>query len=168
MAKALKSSLQTVVYDPPGELDMEEAMPFEVTLDNTSFYLERASPQRLQYVEEVLGEEDVQGSSTLEISAFRAKVPLEKRQEFTRNENDDLVELQTMEITSLPALEVDSLQAFPVIISGVDRTLGDSVMVYQLWLFSEEGYYLYKARTKEHFEGKLKLFQQIGATFDRK
>lgn len=168
LAEALKSSLQTVVYDPQGDLDMEEAMPFEISLDNTSFYLQRASPQNLHYVEEEIAKDSAQDSRTLEISAFRFHVPLEKRQDFALDENYALNEFQDMEVTSLPAIEVDSLQAFPIIIGGVDRIEGDSAKVYQLWLFSEEGYYLFEAKTKGHFEENLKLFQQIGATFDRK
>jgi hypothetical protein len=168
MAEALKTSLQTVVYDPQGDLDMEEAMPFEIALDNTSFYLQRASPQSLHYVAEETAEDDAQDSSTLKINAFRFQVPIEKRQDFVLDEIYAPNEFQGMEVTSLPAIEVDSLQAFPVIIEGVDQIQGDSAKVYQLWLFSVEGYYLFEAKTKGHFEENLKLFQQIGATFDRK
>jgi hypothetical protein len=168
LAEALKTALQTMVYDPQGELDMEEAMPFEIALDNTSFYLQRASPRSLHYVEEAITEEDVQDSSTHEITAFRFQVPLKKRQDFVMDEYSALNDFQSMEVTSLPAIEVDSLQAFPVIIEGMDGIQGDSANVYQLWLFSVEGYYVLNAKTKGHFAENLKLFQQIGATFDVK
>jgi len=65
-------------------------------------------------------------------------------------------------------IEIDGISGYEIVGEGLDKTNGTRELVYQVMLFTDDGYYIMVGTTKNDFEQNLELFKKVAKTLKRK
>ena len=64
-------------------------------------------------------------------------------------------------------IEVDGISGYEIVGEALDKN-GAKELVYEVMLFTDNGYYLLVGTTNDDFEANLDLFKKVSRTFKRK
>ena len=65
-------------------------------------------------------------------------------------------------------IQIDGISGYEIIAEGLDNSNGTKEQIYQVMLFTDNGYYIMVGTTKSDFETNLELFKQVARTLKRK
>jgi hypothetical protein len=65
-------------------------------------------------------------------------------------------------------IQIDGISGYEIVGEGLDKSNGTKELVYQVMLFTDNGYYIIVGTTKNDFEQNLELFKKVARTLKRK
>ena len=65
-------------------------------------------------------------------------------------------------------IEIDGLSGYEIVGEGFEKTNGAKELIYQVILFTDNGYYLLVGTSRNDFGENLALFKQVARTFKRR
>jgi len=65
-------------------------------------------------------------------------------------------------------IEIDGLSGYEIVGEGIEKTNGAKELIYQVMLFTDNGYYLMIGTSRNDFDENLDLFKQVAKTFKRR
>ena len=169
LEKDVRESILSVVYESELMVDPLSAVAFTVDTRNTKLNFAKNLTGTLIYTvdgEVPTASNDktsfIVGHSLVNIHTIDKKLTALNR--IKRMPYTDL-EIDESEITSI---DIDGISGYEIIGEGLEKSNGAKELVYQVMLFTDDGYYILLGTTKSDFEENLQLFRKVARSFRRK
>ncbi|NBP70438.1 MAG: hypothetical protein EBU52_17100 [Cytophagia bacterium] len=65
-------------------------------------------------------------------------------------------------------IEIDGIYGYEIVGEGLDKANGTKELIYQVMLFTDNGYYIIVGTAKTDFQQNLELFKKVARTLKRK
>jgi hypothetical protein len=98
-----------------------------------------------------------------------SQIQLDDKQEFVKSRLSQTATITGIEIERLSQVTVDSLSGYEISARGKDQETGQPMVIYQLVLFEDQGYYIMQGLVSEtQRQVYLPVFKEMAESFKRK
>lgn len=166
---AIYASMTTVLFDDNIVVDPLESAPFTVNTDSTKLKFgknlsgtflytvdghvpTKADDKTSFIVGQSLSKPDINNTKTMSVNRLKA-IPYNDIKTDPRN---------------IKPITIDGLSGYEIKGEGFDQAKGKKVVLYQVTLFTESGYFIMLGTAKSDFAKNIKLFKQVATSFKRK
>jgi hypothetical protein len=167
--KDIRESMFSVVYESGLTVDPLSAVPFTVDTENTKLKFGKSMTGMLLYT--VDGKIPTQStdktSFIVGLSIANVQTVDKKLTAITRIKRMPYTDLKIDE-NKINEIEIDGISGYEIVGEGLDKSNGTKEYVYQVMLFTDNGYYIMVGTTKNNFEQNLELFKKVARTLKRK
>jgi hypothetical protein len=167
--KDVRACMFSVVYDAALTVDPLAAVSFKVDTENTKLKLGKAVSGMLLYT--VDGKVPTESSDKTSFIAGRSLANVQaidkKQTAINRIRKLPYTDLKIDEDQTIE-IQLDGISGYEIVGEGLDKPNGAKELVYQLMLFTDNGYYIMVGTTKNDFSTNLELFKKVARTFKRK
>lgn len=166
--KGIRESMLTVVYESNLTIDPSAAVSFSIDTDGTKLKFARSMTGTLLYTVDgkVPTESSDKTNFIVGLSLGNAPAIDKKSAAISRIKKLPYKELKLDE-NDITEIEVDGISGYELVGEGSD-TKGMKELVYEVMLFTENGYYLMVGAARDNFDDNLELFRKLARTFKRK
>lgn len=166
--KEVRESMFSVVYASELTVDPLSAISFSIDTENTKFKFGKSITGTLLYTVDGKVPTESNDKTTFIVGLSLANVHgIDKKlTAITRFKRMPYTDLKLDE-NAIEGIEIDGLSGYEIVGEGFDSLNGAKELIYQVMLFSENGYYIIVGTTKNDFETNLDLFKKVAKTFKR-
>lgn len=168
LEKDIRESMFSVVYESDLTVDPVSTVSFTVDTENTKLKFGKSISGMLLYTVDgkVPTESSDKTSFMVGLSIANVRTVDKKLTAITRFERMPYSNLRVDE-SKIGEVEIDGISGYEIVGEGLNKRKGTKEFVYQVMLFSEDGYYIMVGTTDANFEQNLELFKKISRTLKR-
>ena len=165
----IRESMLSVVYEPGLTVDPLSAVSFSIDTQNTKLKFGKSITGMLLYTVDgkVPTESGDRTSFIVGLSLANVQKKKKKLTAINRIKRLPYTDLKIDE-NKIIEIEIDGISGYEIVGEGLDKSTGTNELVYQVILFTDNGYYIIVGTTKNDFEQNLELFKKVARTFKRK
>ncbi len=166
--KDIRESMFSVIYESGLTVDPLSAVPFKVDTENTKLKFGKSMTGMLLYTVDgkVPTESNDKTSFIVGLSLANVQTVDKKLTAINRIKKMPYTDLNLDE-NRINEIKIDGISGYEVIGEGLDNN-GAKELVYEVMLFTDNGYYIMVGTAKSEFETNLYLFKKIARTLKRK
>ncbi len=167
--KDIRESMLSVVYESGLTVDPLSTVSFTVNTENTKLKFGNSMSGMLLYTVDgkVPTESSDKTSFIVGLSLANVQTVDKKLTAITSIKRMPYTDLKIDEKKILE-IAIDGISGYEIVSEGLDNSDGTKELVYQVMLFTDNGYYIIIGTTKNDFEQNLELFKKVARTFKRK
>jgi len=161
-------SMYSIAYEADLTIDPLSAVPFSINTENTKLKFAKNMSGSLLYTVDgkvPTGSEDktsfIAGLSLANIQTIDKKLTA-----INRIKKLPFTEIKIVEEQILP-IEIDGISGYEIVADGYNES-GVKEMIFQVMLFTDNGYYIMIGTTQNDFQNNLDLFKKVSKTLKRK
>lgn len=165
----LVASMLSVIYEPDLDVDPLSFTNFLIDTDNTKLKFAKIMSGSLLYTVDGKVPTESSDKTSFIIGQSQAKVQAADKKLTTINRLKGMPynDLSIHEDNINP-LSVDGITGYEIAAEGVNKTDGDTELIYHAMLYTDDGYYIFFGTAKDDFDSNLELFKQLTKSFKRK
>jgi hypothetical protein len=169
LEKDIRESMFSVVYESGLTVDPLSAVSFTVDTENTKLKFGKSMTGMLLYTVDGKVPTESNDKTTFIVGLSLANVQTgdKKLTAITRLKRMPYTDLKIDE-NEISEIEIDGISGYEIVGEGLDKTNGTKEFIYQVMLFTDNGYYIMVGTTKNDFEQNLELFKKVAKTLKRK
>lgn len=169
LEKNIRESMFSVVYESGLTVDPLSAVLFTVDTENTKLKFGKSMTGTLLYTVDGKVPTESNDKTTFIVGLSLANVQTvdKKLTAITRLKRMPYTDLKIDE-NKINEIEIDGISGYEVMGEGLDKSNGTKEFVYQVMLFTDNGYYIMVGTTQNNFEENLELFKKVSRTLKRK
>jgi len=169
LEKDIRESMLSVVYESGLTVDPLSAISFTVDTENTKLKFGKSMTGMLLYTVDGKVPTESNDKTTFIVGLSLANVQTvdKKLTAITRLKRMPYTDLKIDE-NKINEIEIDGISGYEIVGEGLDKSNGTKEFVYQVMLFTDNGYYIIVGTTKNNFEQNLELFKKVSRTLRRK
>ncbi|SKC86894.1 hypothetical protein [Ohtaekwangia koreensis] len=167
--KDIQESMFSVVYESKLSVDPLSAISFTVDTENTKLKFGKSVTGMILYTVDgkVPTESNdktnfIVGLSLVNVQSIDKKliaINRIKRMPYTHIKLDE---------NKISEIKIDGISGYELVGEGVSKPDGTKELVYEVMLFTDNGYYIMVGTTMDDYEANLNLFKKVAKTFKRK
>jgi hypothetical protein len=167
--KDIRESMLSVVYESGLTVDPLSTVSFTVDTENTKLKFGKSMTGMLLYTVDgkVPTESTDKTSFIVGLSLANVQTVDKKLTAINRIKRMPYSDLKIDE-NKIHEIEIDGISGYEIVGEGLDKSNGTKELVYQVMLFTDNGYYIIVGTTKNEFEQNLELFKKVARTLKRK
>lgn len=167
--KDIRESMLSVVYESGLTVDPLSTVSFTVDTDNTKLKFGKSISGMLLYTVDgkVPTESGDKTSFIVGLSLSNVQTVDKKLTALTRIKRLPYTDLKIDE-SKIKEIEIDGISGYEIVGEGLEKSNGTKELVYQVMLFTDNGYYIMVGTTKNNFEQNLELFKKVAKTLKRR
>ena len=169
LEKDIRESMFSVIYESGLTVDPLSAVSFTVDTENTKLKFGKSMTGMLLYTVDGKVPTESNDKTTFIVGLSLANVQTvdKKLTAITRLKRMPYTDLKIDE-NKINEIEIDGISGYEIVGEGLDKSNGTKEFVYQVMLFTDNGYYIMVGTTKNDFEQNLELFKKVARTLKRK
>jgi hypothetical protein len=169
LEKDVRESMLSVIYESGLIVDPLSSVSFTVDTENTKLKFGSSMTGMLLYTVDgkVPTESSDKTSFIVGLSLANVQTVDKKLTAITRIKRLPYTNLKIDE-NKIGEIDIDGISGYEIVGEGLDKSNGTKELVYQVMLFTDNGYYILVGTTKNDFEQNLELFKKVTRTFKRK
>lgn len=169
LEKEMLESLYSVVYEAELTVDPLSAISFSIDTEGTKLQFAKSISGMLSYTVDgkLPTASDDKTNFIVGISYASVQSIDKKLTALNRVKQLPYNDLKIAD-NGVSEIEIDGISGYEIVAEGTNSVTGAKDLVYQVMLFSDNGYYMLVGIAKADFETNLVLFKQIAKTFERK
>jgi len=169
LEKDVRESMFSVVYESGLTIDPLSAVSFTVDTENTKLKFGKSMTGMLLYTVDGKVPTESNDKTTFIVGLSLANVQTidKKLTALTRLKRMPYTDLKIDE-NKINEIEIDGISGYEIVGEGLEKSNGTKEFVYQVMLFTDNGYYIMVGTTKNDFEQNLELFKKVARTLKRK
>ena len=158
----------SVLYESQLTVDPLAAVPFTVNTEDTKLKFAKSISGTLLYTVDGKVPTDSHDKTSFIVGLSLANLETvdKKLTAISRMKRRPYTDLIINE-NSVNEVEIDGISGYEIIGEGVDKSDAKE-LVYQVMLFTDNGYYIILGAAKDNFEQNLELFKKVARTLRRK
>lgn len=166
--KDILASMYSIVYEADLTIDPLRAVSFSINTENTKLKFAKNMSGSLLYTVDgkVPTESEDKTSFIVGMSLSDIQSVDKKLTAINRIKKFPFSEIKIAEELILP-VEIDEISGYEIVADGINNS-GIKEMIYQVILFTDNGYYIMIGTTQNDFQNNLDLFKNISKTFKRR
>jgi len=160
--------MYSIAYEADLTIDPLSAVSFSINTENTKLKFAKNMSGSLLYTVDgkvPTGSEDktsfIAGLSLANIQTIDKKLTA-----INRIKKLPFTEIKIVEEQILP-IEIDGISGYEIVADGFNES-GVKEMIFQVMLFTDNGYYIMIGTTQNDFQNNLDLFKKVSKTLKRK
>lgn len=167
--KDIRESMLSVVYESALTVDPLSTVSFTVDTESTKLKFGKSMTGMLLYTVdgEVPTESTDKTSFIVGLSLANVQTVDRKLTAINRMKRMPYSDLKIDE-NKIQEIEIDRISGYEIVGEGIGKFDGTKELVYQVMLFTDNGYYIIVGITKNDFEQNLELFKKVARTLKRK
>lgn len=167
--KDIVESMFSVIYEPGLTVDPLSSVSFAVDTENTKLKFGKSITGMLLYTVDgkVPTESKDKTSFTVGLSLANVQTIDKKLTSINRLKRLPYTDLKIDE-NKISEVQIDGISGYEIIAEGLDNTTRTKEQIYQVMLFTDQGYYIMVGTTQSEFETNLELFKKVARTLKRK
>lgn len=167
--KDIRESMLSVVYESALTVDPLSTVSFTVDTKNTKLKFGKSMTGMLLYTVdgEVPTESTDKTSFIVGLSLANVQTVDKKLTAINRMKRMPYSDLKIDE-NKIQEIEIDRISGYEIVGEGIGKFDGTKELVYQVMLFTDNGYYIIVGIAKNDFEQNLELFKKVARTLKRK
>ena len=169
LSGVIQKSMLSVVYESKLTIDPLGDVSFSIDTKNTKLKFAKNVTNTLVYTVDGKVPTKSDDKTTLIVGQLLGTILITDKkpmaiERIRKMSIDDL----TFDENGVREITIDGISGYEIIAHGISRTLGVKELVYQVMLFTDNGYYIFLGTASSDFEKNLELFRNITQTFKRK
>lgn len=168
LGKEIEKSMLSLVYEPNKEIDPLKSVNFEIDVSQTKFKFAKMMSNTLLYSVDGLIPTESFDKTTLMVGTSFGKTEMEDKKQYSINRIKQFPTIKNVESEKIEPVIIDDVSGYEIVAYGKEEKTDNPEMIYQVMLFSDNGYYLIVGMAHDHFEENTTLFRNISKTFKRK
>lgn len=162
-------SMFSVIYESGLTVDPLSSSQFTVDTENTKLKLGKNMTGMLLYTVDGKVPTESKDKTSFIVGLSLANVPTidKKMTSINRLKKLPYTDLK-IDDNKISEIQIDSISGYEIIAEGLNKTDGVKEQIYQIMLFTENGYYIMVGTAKSEFETNLNLFKKVARTLKRK
>jgi hypothetical protein len=167
--KDVRESMFSVVYESGLTVDPLSTVSFMVDTENTKLKFAKSMTSTLLFTVDGKAPTESSDKTTFIVGLSLANVQTidKKLTAITRIKRMPYTDLKLDE-NKINGIDIDGISGYEIVGEGLDKANGTKELIYQVMLFTDNGYYILVGTTKNDFEVNLNLFKEVAKTFKRK
>lgn len=167
--KDIRESMFSIIYESELVVDPLSASSFSIDTKNTKLKFGKNITGMLLYTVDgkVPTESNDKTSFIVGLSLANVQTVDKKLTALSRIKKMPYSNLKIDE-NKITEVEIDGISGYEIFGEGLDKPNGTKELVYQVMLFTDNGYYIIVGTTKSEFNLNLELFKKTARTFKRK
>jgi hypothetical protein len=167
--KDVVESMLSVIYESELTVDPLSSVSFTVDTEGTKLKFGKSMTGMLLYTVDgkVPTESKDKTSFIVGLSLANVQTIDKKMTSINRLKRMPYTDLKIDE-NKISEIQIDGISGYEIIAEGFDTTNGTKEQIYQVMLFTDNGYYIMVGTTKSDFESNLDLFKKVARTLKRK
>lgn len=167
--KVIIESMLSVIYESGLSVDPLSAVSFSVDTENTKLKFGKNITGMILYTVDgkVPTESSDKTSFIAGVSLANGQTIDKKLAAINRIKKMPYSDLKIDE-NKITEIEIDGISGYEIIGEGLVKPGGTKELVYQVMLFTDNGYYILVGTTTNNFEQNSELFKKVAKTFKRK
>ncbi|MBI3219943.1 MAG: hypothetical protein HYZ44_10555 [Bacteroidetes bacterium] len=169
LAEDIRNAMLSVVYESAMTVDPLGSVSFTIDTRDTKLKFAKNMSGMLIYTVDgkVPAEASDKTSFLVGLSIANVKMTDFKMTAVTRMKKLPYTDLKIDE-SKISEVEIDGITGYELVGEGLDKPNGTTELVYQVMLYTDNGYYIIVGTTTDNFEQNLELFKKVARTFKRK
>ena len=169
LEKDIRESMFSVVYESDLTVDPLSTVSFTVDTENTKLKFAKSLSGMLLYTADgkLPTESNDKTAFIAGVSIANVQTVDEKLTAITRLKRMPYTNLKIDE-DRINEIEIDGISGYEIVGEGLNNSDGLNEFVYQVMLFTDNGYYIMVGTTNDNFEQNLELFKKLSRTFKRR
>ncbi|RNC83074.1 MAG: hypothetical protein ED557_10180 [Balneola sp.] len=164
--KNIRRSMFSVVYEKDLMVDPLASAPFSINTDNTKLKFAQNMSGSFLYTVDGKVPTESNDKTSLFIGMSYSKIqPLNMKATALQRINTLPYDKIDVDESSINKIEIGGISGYEIIGEGLDNTTGESELIYQAMLFSNDDYFIILGTTNNDQEENLDLFKRITNTF---
>ncbi|NBW36776.1 MAG: hypothetical protein EBR30_17480 [Cytophagia bacterium] len=167
--KEVRESMLSVIYESGITVDPLSAVSFTIDTENTKLKFGKSLSGMLIYTIDgkVPTESSDKTTFIVGISIANVQTVDKKLTAITRIKRMPYNDLKVDE-NKINEIEIDGIYGYEIVGEGLDKANGTKELIYQVMLFTDNGYYIIVGTAKTDFQQNLELFKKVARTLKRK
>jgi hypothetical protein len=167
--KDVTESMFSVIYESDLIIDPLSSVSFAVNTENTKLKFGKNITGMLLYTTDgkVPTESTDKTSFIVGLSLANVQTIDKKLTSINRLKRMPYTNLKIDE-NKINEIEIDGISGYEIIAEGLNKQNGAKELVYQVMLYTDNGYYVIVGTTGNDFEANLDLFKKVAKTLKRK
>jgi len=167
--KEIVNSLYSVVYEPNLEVDIFGSVNFKIDTENTKFKFGKLIMGSLLYTVDGKVPTESEDKSSLSVGQSFSNVEITDKKLYCLNITRKLA-FNNIKITeeNIKSIEIDGISGYEIIATGTNQKSSREELIYQVMLFSDNGYYIILGNSDNNFQENTEVYKTIALTFKRK
>jgi len=168
LGKEIEKSILSVVYEPNKEVDPLKSVNFEIDASSSKFKFAKMMSNMLLYTVDGLVPTESTDKTTLMVGTSLGKIEMDDKKQYSINRIKQYPSIKNVESKEIESVTIDDVSGYEIVAYGKDEKTDDPEMIYQIMLFSDNGYYMIVGIASDDFEKNIELFRKISKTFKRR
>ena len=168
LGKEIEKSMLSVIYEPNKEIDPLRSVNFEIDVSNSKFTFAKMMSNTLIYTVDGIIPTESADKTTLIVGTSLGKIEMEDKKQYSINRIKQYPSIKNVESKDIESVTIDDVSGYEIIAYGKNEKTDEPEMIYQIMLFSDNGYYLIVGIANEYFKENIKLFRKLSQTFNRR
>ncbi|MCZ8356243.1 MAG: hypothetical protein O9340_16000 [Cyclobacteriaceae bacterium] len=169
LEKDIREAMFSIVYDSTLSVDPLSAISFTVDIENTKLKFGKSMTGMLLYTVDGKVPTESNDKTTFIVGLSLANVQTidKKLTAITRLKRMPYTDIKIDE-NKINEIEIDGINGYEIVGEGLDKSNRTKEFIYQVMLFTDNGYYIMVGTAKSDFEQNLELFKKVARTLKRK
>lgn len=165
----IRESMFSVVYESGLTVDPLSTVSFSIDTKNTKLKFGKRVTGMLLYTVDgkVPTESGDKTTFIAGVSLANVQTTDKKLTAVTRIKRMPYTDLKIDE-NKIREVEIDGLSGYEIVGEGLDKSKGIKELIYQVMLFTDNGYYILVGTANDNFDQNLDLFKKIARTLKKK
>jgi hypothetical protein len=167
--KDIIESIFSVIYEPNLTVDPLSSVSFSVDTEGTKLKFGKNMTGMLLYTVDGKVPTESTDKTTFVVGLSLANVQTidKKLTSISRLKRMPYTDLKIDE-NKINEIEIDGISGYEITAEGLHKSNGEKELVYQIMLYTDNGYYIIVGTAKSDFETNLELFKNVAKTLKRK
>lgn len=168
LSEKLKASVLTATWDRKKEISPTEGLNFTVN-EKGDLKLAKRIANSLTFTKSgILPSKDVDDPLFI-VAPSLSKMEIGNPEEFAKTRVLQTATIKDIEIEHLNKVTIDTLNGSEIVAKGEDKETGQPMVLYQVILFEEQGYFLMQGLiSNRNRQPYVEVFREMARTFKRK
>ncbi|TAE68975.1 MAG: hypothetical protein EAZ85_13685 [Bacteroidetes bacterium] len=166
VAKEIKKSMLSLVYEAEKKVNIFEIVDFEIDVSETKLIFSKNVANSLVFTIDGNIPTTSKNKTTLIVSKSFSSLDIEDKKKFSLNRLKQIVDNSKLE--QINAITIDDISGYEMIAIGKDKQTKEVEKNYLVLLFVDDLYYILMGSTNQDFEQNINNLRKSIKTFKRK